>query len=186
MANSESRLGRRYLIDTHIIDAADAASERLWELHDGGWIQLCRSDAMDTELLDRADERHRELLLNRSAEIVEVLGVGVVGHSRVGHMVVGSDEESKDWDELWELMWPNADRSSTSRTNRTRIRDAMHVLTAARYAYDGFVTKDRGVLAASSAVRARFGLWVVSPFDLLPHLERLIGRWDQRRFEDDR
>lgn len=185
MSNSESRLGQRFLIDTHILDGTDDATCRLWELHNDGWIQLCRSDAMDTELLERADEAHRTLLLERSAELVEVRGVGVVGHSRLDHMVLGSDQEAADWDDLWQVMWPGADRASTSRRTQTRIRDAMHVWTAARYAYSAFITWDGsgsrpGVLTRADAIQDRFGLWVATPDDVVAFLDRLKRRYELR------
>ena len=185
MSNSESKLGQRLLIDTHILDGEDTGTRRLWELHDGGWIQLCRSDAMDTELLSRADDEHRAALLSRSAEIVEVHGVGIWDHSRFGHMVVGSDADTADWDDLWKIMWPDADRGASSRTTQTRIRDAMHVWTAARYGYNAFVTWDgsgsrSGILTRASEIRDRFGLWVATPDEVLRPIERLKARYEPR------
>ncbi|MEO0494392.1 MAG: hypothetical protein AAF081_13370 [Actinomycetota bacterium] len=90
-----------------------------------------------------------------------------------------------DWDDLWEVMWPDADRSSASRRTQTRIRDAMHVWTAARYSYDAFITRDGsgkrpGVLTRADAIRDRFGLWVASPEAVVEFLERLKGRYDLR------
>lgn len=54
MSNEKARLGHRFLIDTHILDSTDEASVRLWQDHREGWIQLCRSDVVDTELGDRS------------------------------------------------------------------------------------------------------------------------------------
>lgn len=44
-------------IDTHIIDATDPATVCLRRLRDEGWINLQRTDAMDTELVDAPAEK---------------------------------------------------------------------------------------------------------------------------------
>lgn len=56
---------------------------------------------MDTELFTSADAEKRARLLKESAQLPEVFGVWVLGHSRFGHMVLGSPEDSARWEKVW-------------------------------------------------------------------------------------
>lgn len=56
------------------------------------WIDLSRTDTMDTELAAAPDEI-RKGLLESSAEYVEVLGPLVFNHSRLDHAVLGNDDD---------------------------------------------------------------------------------------------
>ena len=121
MSNSEAKLGQRFLIDTHVLDGTDRATARLWEMHDQGWIQLCRSDAMHTELMETADADQRRRLLSRSAEIVEVHGVGVLDPREA----VGL------WQRMGERGGEPPEFLSTHPSSETRVRELERLMPAA-------------------------------------------------------
>lgn len=119
----------------------------LRQLHDEGFIGLTRTDTMDTELLQRHDAEYREQLLTLSGELVEHLGPMVLDHSRWDHCVWASDDEAKEWDRLWAVIWPNKDRAIA---NRKFVRDATNVNTAIRYGANAFVTLDKALLTRAA------------------------------------
>jgi len=118
--------GLTLYIDTHILDAEEDASVRLRRLRQEGWIELQRTDVMDTEIAAAPDDKWPSLT-EASAEYPEALGPMVVGHSRVGFAVVGSEEDVDRLDGVFAVLFPNVNRA-TSRKNH--IRDAMHIATA--------------------------------------------------------
>ena len=132
---------------------------------------------------------HRAALLERSAELVEVHGVLVLGHSRLDHAVLGSDEDAAEWDAIWQLLWPGHDLADTSRSNRRRVRDAMHVRTAHRYGFDAFITLDgsgkrSGLLDRSALVKVRLGLWIAHPAEINTLVDRLKARYLERNSQN--
>lgn len=145
--------GLNLYIDTHIIDAADEASACLRRLREEGWINLQRTDTMDTELADAPAEKWADLT-EASAEYPEALGPMVWGHSRWGSAVWGSDEDRVRIDDVFAVLFPNADRTTA---RRNHIRDAMHVSTAIRYGGLGFVTRERRLLNKAQQMAERFG-----------------------------
>lgn len=87
------------------------------------WVEnlkpLARTDTVDTELAQREDPEHRAHLLSLSGEMIEQFGPMVLGHSRLGFCVWGSDQGATEWDRLWEVMFPDRDRA-TARKNDVR------------------------------------------------------------------
>ncbi|MGW5232078.1 hypothetical protein ACWEQU_07230 [Streptomyces nodosus] len=139
-------------IDTHIIDATDYATVCLRRLRDEGWINLQRTDAMDTELADAPAEKWARLT-EASASYPEALGPIVWGQSRWDSSVFGSEEDHARLDNVFAILFPNADRA-TARDNH--IRDAMHVSTAIRYGGFGFITRERRLLNKAVLIAERF------------------------------
>jgi len=177
MALAEDRLSIRLVLDTNLADPAQDPPEMvaLRALDVEGWIQLWRTDAMDTELASSADPDKRTRLLGHSAQLPEQLGVMVLGHSRLGSCVAGSDADSAMWDRVWDTIHPGKDRA-TAREND--VKDALHVWTAMRYGSDGFVTMDgsgpgKGLLDRAGAVKVEFdGFNIWSPAQALAYVER--------------
>lgn len=85
----ESRSGLLLFVDTNLIGSHDAEVRELVRLHEEGWIQLQRTDTVDTELGSKGDPDRRKELLAESAGFVESLGAFVLDHSRLDHAVLG-------------------------------------------------------------------------------------------------
>ena len=67
---------------------------RLLGLHRQGWVNVTRSDVLDTELAS-ADEVKAAELMTMSSEYVEELGPLVLDHSRLDHAVLASDDDGE-------------------------------------------------------------------------------------------
>lgn len=176
--------GLTFFIDTHIIDAMDEATLCLKHLGDEGWIDLQRTDAMDTELADAPEEKW-ERLTEASAGYPEALGPMVWGQSRWDSSVFGSEEDRIRLDDAFAILFPNADRA-TARDNH--IRDAMHVSTAIRYGGYGFITRERRLLNKAPAIATRFpGFRMWSPEAALAEAAaRIRGLRELHRREPNR
>lgn len=144
--------GLTLFIDTHIIDATDEAPVRLRRLHTEGWIELRRTDVMDTELANAPADK-RSPLNEASAVYEEELGPGVWGNSRWGHAVWASDDDAARLDDAYTILFPKANRATATHNH---LRDAMHVASAIRSGAFGFITRDRRVLSKSERIAERF------------------------------
>ncbi|MFI6280471.1 hypothetical protein [Streptomyces sp. NPDC050988] len=162
-----------FFIDTHILDAPDAASVLLRKLHEANWISLRRTDAMDTELAAAPEEKWAALT-EASASYAESFGPMVLDHSRLDHCVLGSDEDVARDEVVFSTLFPGADRS-TCRKNH--IRDAMHVATAIRYGGRAFITHERKLLNKSDQIAGLFqGFRIWSPAQALAEAGGAVAR----------
>lgn len=178
------QLGQRFAIDTNLIDNTSDAVTRLWEYHNGGWIELVKTDVLDTELGDHRNPSKRDRLLDKSSGLVEQWGPAVWGHSRWGHSVLGSDADVADLDLVIAVLFPGADpRDEGAPRSTQRLRDAMHVRTAKRYGLDGFITLDRkDLLSRADAVSAELnGFQILDPERALRFIDRLHARYEFRQ-----
>ncbi|MFD5254714.1 hypothetical protein ACFWM5_17970 [Streptomyces bobili] len=161
-----------FYIDTHILDAPDTETVLLRQLHEASWINLRRTDAMDTEL-GSAPEEKWVTLTEASASYAESFGPMVLDHSRLDHCVLGSDEDIARNDLVFSTLFPGADRA-TCRKNH--IRDAMHVATAIRYGGRAFITHERKLLNKSDQIAALFqGFRIWSPTEALREVASAIA-----------
>ena len=174
-------LGLRFAVDTMIVDNMSAEMIELRQLWRDGWIELTRTDTMDTELLRRKDPAHRAELLNLSAEMAEMFGPMVLGQSRIGSCVVGSTRESDGFDRLWGAMHPGSNRAVGTKAGEHNIRDAMHAFTARRYGCNALITVDNKLLGRAEAVKAALdGFAIMSPETALAFVRRMKARHDYR------
>ena len=100
----------------------------------------------------------------------------MIGHSRWGHAVYASDEDSDRIDDLLWLFFPNSDRYATDRSSTHNLRDAMHIATALRYRYDAFVTADTRLLKKADAIRRGCGIELLLPSEAVRLVEHRIAR----------
>lgn len=150
--------GLLIFLDTNQVDDASPASVWLRTLDFEGWIQLQRTDTVDTELSSANDEK-RDHLLAQSQSFVESFGPLVLDHSRLDHAVLGSDEDSARLHLACDVLWDRSEGLS-----KNNLRDAMHVSTAVRYGANGLVTRDKRLLKRADAIRAAFdGFLLVTP-----------------------
>jgi hypothetical protein len=172
------RLGMRLYFDTNFDTDDSPAAGELRRLHREGWVNLCRADTVDTELLDQQDPERRAGLLRKTADYVESRGPMVLGHSRLGACVLGSDADEHDLDLVYRTLWPESDRfDDSTNESRRKLRDAMHVATARRYGASGFITRDGRILAKSGALDDELdGLSVITPEDALAFARRMRHR----------
>jgi hypothetical protein len=180
------RLGLRFYVDTNFVDDPAPAAQSLRERHRHGWINLVRTDTVDTELETAQDPAKRDKLLDASSEYVESLGPVVLDNSRLDHAVLGSDDDEDRLDRVFRILFPDSMRSETS-TGRARrkVRDAMHVTTAIRYAGTAFITRDEtDLLPKAKAIADAFdGFRIMSPEDALELTERMRARYVHRHGE---
>jgi hypothetical protein len=173
-----SKLGLRFVVDTNAVDDQSAEMAELRQMWRDGWIELTRTDTVDTELAQREDPEHRAHLLSLSGEMIEQFGPLVLGHSRLGFCVLGGDQESEEWDRLWDVMYPGRDRT-TARKND--IRDAMHVATAMRYGLNTLITSDKALLKKADVVKAAYnGFSILAPAQALAFALRMLTRHEYR------
>jgi hypothetical protein len=172
------RLGIRFYFDTNFVTDTSDAATRLRQLHEEGWINLWRTDTVDTELQNANDEKRRGLL-DRSAPYVESMGVLVWDHSRWGHAIWGNDDDAERLDRVFRVLFPGSKRTdqSTGRSRR-KLRDAMHVATAIRYGANGFITRDEAdLLARKLAIADDFdGFQIMTPEEAFAFVERARAR----------
>lgn len=125
-------------IDTNCINARqnNDAINKLEELYDQERILIEKTDTLDTELQDGQGYPQGQ---KKAMNYIESYGPAVVGHSRLGSSIVGSDEDDKRLGKMLEILWGKKVRSSY---DNSQIRDAMHISTAARYGGTYFVTNE--------------------------------------------
>jgi hypothetical protein len=175
--NPTTRLGIRFIIDTHLIDDPSREMAELREVRRGGWMQLFVSDIPATELSDAPIGR-RDKLLEYAGDYSEYLGPLVVGHSRLDHSVLGSEDDEERLHQVFSCLFPGGDWFSARRQD---VRDAMNVATAIRYAMTGFLTKDKRLLRAGHRIRQAFnGFPILDPSDALAFVRRLQRRHEIR------
>lgn len=177
------RLGIRFYFDTNFVTDHYEAAEKLRRLHEDGWINLWRTDTVDTELRDARDEQKRVGLLEVSAHYVESFGPLILDHSRIGHAVIASDDDAERLDRVYRILFPGSARDdhSTGRARR-KLRDAMHVATAIRYVASGCITRDdKDLLPKTEAIATEFDFRIMTPEDALAFATRVRARYDARQ-----
>ena len=173
-----SRTELRFVLDTHLVDDPSAEMARLRTLHEHGWIDLTRTDVMDTELQRAAPEKAGNLL-TLSGQYVEHLGPMVLDRSRWDHSVWGSDDDAERLDAVFAILFPGADRRAV---RPQHLRDAMNIATAIRYGAAGFITNEKRLLNKGDAFREEFNNFLLlSPTKCLEVSERFVAKFRERR-----
>jgi hypothetical protein len=176
-----SHLGLLFHFDTNFVDDTSAAAAELRRLDADGWVTLQRADTVDTELDRHRDEERREQLLDESGGYPESLGPLVWNESRWDHSVFGSDDDAARLAQVFNLLFPGTDWSSTSRAAGNKRRDAMHVATALRYGIGVFITRDQGLLSKSGVIAAAFNDFkIMTPEEALAFALRMKARYEYR------
>lgn len=172
-----SRTGLTFVIDSNVVDDLSPSALELRSLHRDAWINLTRTDTLDTEL-DTAPSSRRDDLLRASSEYVEHAGPAVWGESRWGHAVWAAPEDTARLDKVAAVLYPGLQRHQVTSNN---LRDCMHVATAVRYGAHGFITNDRRLLNKATAMRAAFNDFVLcNPEAALTIAKRFVERARRR------
>ena len=162
---SSARTVGRFCLDTCVIiginhreqfvEDEEKSLEELFQLRREGHVELSQTDTVNFErgmlqLNDLAWQRRLE-----SVGLVEVCGAFISGHSlRESSVGAGPDDDARLKRAL-EIVHPRAIACAKPRNND--VRDAMHIATAIRYGYQGFVTTDDDVLKAAANISTAFG-----------------------------
>jgi len=149
-------------IDTNCINARNSipGMNKLEQLYEEDKILIEKTDTLDTELHKKG--------LEKPSNYIENYGVGVVGHSRVGSCVVGSQKDELQFQDILNKLWGKKEKSKYT---RQQIRDAMHISTAKRYGADFFVTQDKTLIEKSKELN----LLICTPEQCLEILNKKYG-----------
>lgn len=161
--------------DTNTINAnlKDEAVNELEELAEKYPENLMfeKTDTLDTELLE--NPHHNAGRLKKSDQYIESFGVAVLGHSRLGHTVVGSEADDKNFAEILEILFGKKQRSGYT---KQEIRDAMHMMTTVRYGGNYLITYDKKLLSKSEQLFNRFNATIIcTPSDCLTKVKHRLS-----------
>lgn len=158
-------------IDTNCINTKQGkeAINKLEQWHNQGQVEVVKTDVMDTELSD-GSPTFREKALKKSQDYPEDIGIGVIGHSRIGHCRVGGESSEYLLEKIMELLFPQYDKLDDDAKKRA-IRDSMHLSTHKMHNRDVFVTEDKHFLNKRDSLKERFGITILSPEEALEKIE---------------
>jgi hypothetical protein len=135
---------------------AQKTMDQLRQWHEDGWIDLARTDTMDTELLKARADKQQELMAE-SGRYAEVLGPLVLDHSRLNHAVLLSAGRGSPRRSVLGAV-PRRGPGGHNAQQPARCDARRHKI---RYAYTGFVTRERRLLNKADAVRAQFDWFLI-------------------------
>lgn len=115
-----------------------------------------KTDTLDTELSENS--KYNSNRLKKSSNYIESYGIAVLGHSRLGHTVLGSKVDREMFSEILEIIFG---KKLQSEYTKQEIRDAMHVMTTIRYGGTYFITNDRIVLNSSDKLKNRYNSVII-------------------------
>lgn len=146
-------------IDTNCINARqnNSAINQLEKLYEDELILIEKTDTLETELGRKNGYPEGQ---KKSMNYIESYGPAVLGLSRVGSSIVGSEAADNSLGRMLEILWGKKMRSSYS---SSEMGDAMHISTSARYGGTYFVTNERALLMKSDEIKAEFGIIVCNP-----------------------
>ena len=133
-------------------------------------VFLAKTDVVDIELDPEKNVTDRGHFLV-SIDFLELHGPLVIGHSRLGHSVLASQEDDQRLDRVREII---GIRAKSERNAKHDLRDAMHIATSIRYGYDGFITRDGRLLKRHGQFLREFGFRVMNHEDAVDWLKQLI------------
>lgn len=157
-------------IGTTIIGSDDQPVLALRRLQEEGWINLERTDTMDTEFLNAPPEVQASLT-EESSQYPKAFGQLILDHSRLDSSVLGDDDDEARLHRVFAILYPGV---TWGKARKNHVRDAVHVATALRYGGHGFVTYDKRMLNKHDQVAAQFGgFLILSPAQAV---EEALGR----------
>lgn len=153
----------RITIDTNLINARQKLPEMniLEDMHTKGLIEIVKTDAMDTEMLEGYKKG-----LEKSQQYREIQGYGVFGYSRFDHSVFGTVEDGGLTQSIVMALFPG---KSCAELSDNDLRDVMHVQAHITNKGDYFITEDKIILAAADSLR-KLGIRIRTPEMLLKEL----------------
>lgn len=158
-------------LDTSCVNAKQkiVAMNKLERLNDEEKIMVEITDTFETEL--RSGKGYPRGLAKVTSYIFSE-GPAVIGHSRVGSCIVGSEEDDKRLSRILELLFGKKLRKEYF---SNEIRDAMHVSTAIHYGGTYFITLDKKVLKAFKKVKREFQIVITTPEECLRQIKTKLN-----------
>jgi hypothetical protein len=135
-------------------------------------IEIVKTDVVDSELSEEHNERVGEEF-DISRLYVELNGIFYCDESRLGHAVVGTQDEDKEVRAIARVLKPEAEIFGTN-----DFRDARHLATARKYGCLAFVTTDKNILRRADELLESFQLRVLTPEGALELVQELVRRRD--------
>ncbi len=154
-------------LDTSCVNAKQEieALNELERLNNEEKIMIEITDTFETEL--RSGKGYPRGL-PKAIKYIFAEGPGVVGHSRVGSCIVGSDEDDRRMTKVLEILFG---KNSRAKYTSNEIRDAMHVSTAIRYGGLYFVTLDKKMSKKSEEIENKFQIIITDPEECLKQIK---------------
>jgi predicted nucleic acid-binding protein len=109
--------------------------------------------------------------------LLELHGPLVLGHSRQNHSVLASEEDVQRLDRVKEIVGM---RTASKRRANHDLRDAMHIATAIRYGYNGFITGDKRLVKRNNQFVSDFGFRIMNVESAVIHVKNLIDHVARR------
>lgn len=131
--------------------------DQLVEWKNKDLISIFKTDVVDTEL-------KKQESIKRSQQIIEDVGIGRIGFTRVGHGIVGSEDDSF-FNELMHVVFPETKNESP---NNNKIFDIMNLVTHKLYDRDIFVTNDNDYLRKKDELQ-QHGIIVMNPKECITY-----------------
>ena len=142
---------------------------KIEELEKKGIVEIHRTDTMVAEFLYGGSKKGYTKGLKKSKNYPEDIGVAVWDHSRYGHSKWGSKKDSKLFNEIKEILFPN-----TKELTDKQIKDSMHLRTHLHYGRDYFITDDKKhILSKKNDLRDNLNIIVCTPKEFC---ENIIDR----------
>ncbi len=120
-----------------------------------GKISIEVATVVETELQKDFNKNH-QARLKKAAGYIYSYEVTVLGESRLGFSIPGSEEDGKNYRELLKIFF--GDKQNYKSNDR---RDALHVHTAIRNGGRYFITYDKKLLRRSTNVQERFNSLII-------------------------
>lgn len=144
--------------------------QELETLYEQCRVFLAKTDVVDTELDPKKNVMVGNLFL-ASIKYLELIGPVVLEHSRLDHSVLASDEDVERLDRVKEII---GIRQISERSAKHDLRDAMHIATAIRYGYNGFITGDKRLVKRNNQFVSDFGFRIMNVESAVVHVKNLI------------
>lgn len=147
-------------LDTNcfILKGKDSNVDKLFSLVDSNHITIYKTDVVDTELSKNSQEN--------SKNIHEDLGDARVGHSRIDHAVIASNDDSS-YEDLMKIVFPETKGENPT---KQKVRDIMALTTHKQKQREIFVTNDGTILQSNKPLLDKHGIRVMNPVDCVKYV----------------
>lgn len=135
-------------------------------------VEIVKTDLVDIELSEKYNKRIGDEF-DITNSYVELHSVFYLDSSRLGHAVLGTDDEVQLIDDIARVLKPGVDVIGANDK-----LDARHLAAAHKYGCLAFVTSDRNILKHGSELLEKWQLRVCTPESALELVQELVRRRD--------
>ncbi len=169
----------RFVLDTSDViqwDKFPSEYQELETLYEQRRVFLAKTDLVDTELDTEKNVMVGNLFL-ASIKYLELIGPVVLEHSCLDHSFLASEEDVKRLDRAKEII---GIRQISERYAKHDLRDAMHIATAIRYGYNGFITRDKRLEKHNDQFLSEFGFRIMNVESAVAYVRNLVDHVTRR------